>query len=463
MSQTPDKPPSGSAAGAGDAFFARAEEVAETGNWDFAIQMYLDGIRRDPDNVERGHEPLRRVALNRKAMGGKGAGMVDRLKARPGKDPLENLIKAERVLAKEPGSVEMMQTILRATLALELHQTLQWIGMAIIETQKVAPKPNKRVCVEVAEAFASLEVYARALEAADLAKKADPDDAAVSHLVGEMSSQFTIQKGKYGQEGDFSKGVKDMDRQKELIQQDSMIQDKEYLASQVEKARAEYLASPAVPGKINAYVEALLKFEDDTHENQAIETLTQATKATGSYQFKMRIGDIRIRQMTRAFRKLKDAGKDTEAGEQARGQLAFELEEYAERAVNYPTDLSIKYELGKRQYMAGRHDDAIASLQQASNDPRRRLSAMTFLGLSFAKKGWLREAAETYERALEGDAPELRTKDLLYNLGDVLEKMDEADRAQDAFSRLAQIDFQYKDVRERLDRLRKGRDEGSKT
>jgi hypothetical protein len=30
----------------GDAFFTRAEQVAETGNWDFAIKMYLDGLGR---------------------------------------------------------------------------------------------------------------------------------------------------------------------------------------------------------------------------------------------------------------------------------------------------------------------------------------------------------------------------------------------------------------------------------
>ena len=43
----------------GKAFFERGDQVAETGNWDFAMEMYLEGIARDPDNVDQGHQPLR--------------------------------------------------------------------------------------------------------------------------------------------------------------------------------------------------------------------------------------------------------------------------------------------------------------------------------------------------------------------------------------------------------------------
>ncbi|MCK4601377.1 MAG: hypothetical protein KAU28_02855, partial [Phycisphaerae bacterium] len=77
--------------GKGKAFFDRADQVAETGNWDFAIEMYIEGIRREPDNIERGHHPLREVAMKRLAQGGKKAGMIEQLKHRPGKDPIASL------------------------------------------------------------------------------------------------------------------------------------------------------------------------------------------------------------------------------------------------------------------------------------------------------------------------------------------------------------------------------------
>jgi hypothetical protein len=39
------------------AFFERAEEVASTENFDYAIELYLDGLRLSPDALEDGHAP----------------------------------------------------------------------------------------------------------------------------------------------------------------------------------------------------------------------------------------------------------------------------------------------------------------------------------------------------------------------------------------------------------------------
>ena len=138
----------------------------------------------------------------------------------------------------------------------------------------------------------------------------------------------------------------------------------------------------------------------------------------------------------------------------AREQLAFELEVFAERAANYPTDLSLKFELGRRQLMAGKIDEAIASLQQAQRDPKRRIHAMSLLGQAFARKGWYREAVDTYKRALELEPSEDRAKELHYNVADCLQTMGENQQALDHYSRVAQLDYNYKDVRERIEKLR---------
>jgi tetratricopeptide (TPR) repeat protein len=239
------------------------------------------------------------------------------------------------------------------------------------------------------------------------------------------------------------------------MRKDALVKDRQYLERQIEQARKEYLASPTVAGKISAYVDALTAPEEESYENQAIEVLEKAHQDTGAYQFKMRIGDIRIRQMARQRRKALSEGDKEGAAELARRQLEFELQEFAERAGNYPTDRALKYELGRRELAVGRYDDAIASLQEAREDPRRRIMALNYLGQAFAKKGWHREAAETYEKALGSEIPEERIKELRYNLGSVLEQMNELSRAQDEFSTVAQIDYTYKDVRERLEGVRR--------
>ena len=40
------------------AFFEKAQKIAESNNFDYAIEMYLDGLRHAPDALEEGHLPL---------------------------------------------------------------------------------------------------------------------------------------------------------------------------------------------------------------------------------------------------------------------------------------------------------------------------------------------------------------------------------------------------------------------
>ncbi|MDY6913947.1 MAG: tetratricopeptide repeat protein [Planctomycetota bacterium] len=440
--------------GKGKVFFDRADQVAETGNWDFAIELYIEGISREPDNIERGHKPLREVSLKRKAQGGKGPGIMEQLKRRPTKDPLVSLSNAEYLLAKEPGSVSYMIQLLRAVISLKLRDVVKWICDILLETQRQG-KPRRSVLATVITAYHDIEEYTAALRACEMAHQLAPNDQKITEALKELSAKYTIQQGRYGEDGDFIKSVRDMDKQKDLISEDSLVKQQSYLEKQIDNARKEYLESPTVPGKVNALVDALLKFEDESYENEAIDVLAKAHTDTKAYQFKMRIGDIRIRQMTRKYRKLVAAGDKSAAADHTKRQLKFELGEYVERAANYPTDLALKFELGRRQYAAGKYDDAIASLQQAQRDPHRHLHALNLLGQCFAQKGLLREAADTYERALETEMTEARIKEIRYNYGGVLEQMDQLEKAQEQYSQVTQIDYNYKDARDRLENIRK--------
>ncbi|NLW88043.1 MAG: tetratricopeptide repeat protein [Planctomycetes bacterium] len=452
--------------GSGSKFFARAEQVAETGNWDFAIEMYLEGIQREPSNLERGHKPLREVALKRTAMGQKPAGLLEQLKRRGTKDPIETLINAEYLLSKEPGSIGQMIAVLKAAQNAKLNDVVNWICDILFDAQQLAKRKDKRVLLQITQAWHDIERYESAAKACNLAHQTDPNDQQVIDILKDLVTKATIQKGKYDGKSDFTQNVRDAEKQKELAEGDRMVQTADFVKSQIDKARQEYLLNQKVEGKINSFVDYLLKTEDETFENEAIDVLAKAHQDSGSYRYKSRIGDVRIRQMNRRYRKLLESGDKAAAAEQARSLLAFELEEFTERSVNYPTDLGIKFELGRRQLLAGKLDEAIGSFQQAQRDPRRHLRAMNYLGQSFAAKGWYTEAAETFEKALEEEMGEDRAKEIRYNFGDVVEKigdgrhsaaekMAQYEKARDQFSAVAQIDYGYKDVRTRVENLRK--------
>ena len=69
----------------------------------------------------------------RQAKGGKGPGMMEQLKRRPGKDLTENLHNALYLLAKEPGSVSYMEMVLAAAHKLELIEVAKWIAGILMD------------------------------------------------------------------------------------------------------------------------------------------------------------------------------------------------------------------------------------------------------------------------------------------------------------------------------------------
>ena len=70
------------------AFFEKAEKVGRTNNFDYAIDLYLQGLHYSPEALKEGHLPLCELALQRQRRGGKKPTMVERVKRLRGKTPL---------------------------------------------------------------------------------------------------------------------------------------------------------------------------------------------------------------------------------------------------------------------------------------------------------------------------------------------------------------------------------------
>src|SRR4051812_8788154 len=78
-----------------DAFFKSARTVGGTGNYDYAIEMYTQGLMIDPENTDA-HIDLRDISMKRKASGGKAMGFFDARKhSTNNKDDKLNMVNAE--------------------------------------------------------------------------------------------------------------------------------------------------------------------------------------------------------------------------------------------------------------------------------------------------------------------------------------------------------------------------------
>ncbi len=466
MSKQPDTTPQMTEGpGKGKAFFDRARTVAESGNYDYAIDMYIEGLNREPQNLVE-HEALRDISLRRKIQGGKPRGAKAYFK---GKTPKEAMLNAEYQLAKDPGNIPAMQMMLKQANIAGYVDVVRWFGPIFIHANRTQKAPQARLYLEMADLYEGLGDFRLATDCIQAALQMTPNDMDLIGRVKDLSAKHVLQEGKYERGGDFKDSLRNKQETQELLQEGELDKSEQHRRKQLEQARADYEANKIDHQAIAKYVAALLQIEDEDEENQAIDVLTQAFKTTGSYRYKLTIGNVRMKQFKRNARLLTDAIKDNPADRELREeyrrleeeQLKFELEEFADRVKHYPTDQLFMYEYGRRLYVAKRFDEAITAFQQAQHHPKHRPQALHLLGRSFMERNMKDEAADTLKRAIDeyelADTGDHTSKEFYYWLGRVNEDLGRSQEAMATYSKITQWDISFSDARQRLERLRKER------
>jgi len=447
-------------------FFDKARQVAALNDYDYAIELYLKGLRCTPDALQDGHIPLCELALQRQKKGGKKPSIVERAKYLRGKTPLERMLNAEYRFAKDPDHLSYAGAMLKATVAGGYTKTANWIANYLFQTNNAARKPSLQTYVLLKDSYAALGQFDKALAACQRAVRLKPEDGVLAEELKNLTAELTVAKGKYDQDGDFRKSIKDRESQEKLYAQESIVQTKDYRLSAVEEARKALAEDPNLPRNIYNLAQVLSNLENEGAENEAIELLEDAYKTKRDFSFAQRAGQIRINQLKRKVRKAKSELETKPGNAEAKANVAessaqlnsTELGHYRLCVENYPTDLQAKYEYGIRLVRNEQYDDAIPLFQEAQKDPRHKISAMEKIGLCFFMKGWFPDAIDVFTQAINSyEIKEDRiAKELRYNLARSYEEQDDAEKALEIYRKIAQLDFAFKDVRQRVDKLRRG-------
>lgn len=446
------------------AFFERAEEVAATDNFDYAIEMYLEGLRRCPDALEDGHAPLRKLALIRQGKGGKKPSMVDKVKHRGGKAPLEEMLNASYLMAKDPDNLDYAEAVLKACVAGGYTRTAEWIANKIFDANRAGDKPSLATYLLLKDSYASLGLYKEAVSACQLALDIRPNDDALRDQLRDLTAQMTVKKGKYDEAGDFRKAIKDKDVQDKLHAQESLVKTEDYRIKALSEART-LLANGPSSANVMKLAEALFDIERDPEFEEAVNLLEEWYQREKDFAFKRKQGELRIKRLRNRITKAKSDLKAGANSEKVKKDLSnfvsefekVELEHYKACSEHYPTDLKLKYEYGRCLMRDKKYDEAIVLFQEAQRDPRHRVMAMDKTGLCFLLKGWFNDAIDIFEQAFA--VCEVKDsaigKELRYNMARSHEANGDKDKALEIYRKLAQLDFGYKDIRQRIDSLRK--------
>ncbi|MCK4294859.1 MAG: tetratricopeptide repeat protein [Planctomycetes bacterium] len=446
------------------AFFDRARKAAETKNFDYAIQMYLDGLRFGPDALQHGHLPLCELALQRQGKGGKKPSMIEKMKHMRGKTPLDQMLNAEYLFAKDPEHLPYAEAMLKAAVTGGYKKTAGWLANLIFQTNNASERPSAQTYILLKDSYAALGQFDKALVACQRASKLRPNDAELADEFKNLSAELTMVRGKYDTEGDFRDSIKNRQEQEKLHQQASVVKTEDYRLKAVDDARRRLTQNPNLPRNIFDLADALSDLQTEESENDAIELLDNSYRTKSDFSFKQRAGLLRMKQLRRKIRQAKNSLEANPSDAPAKAKLAklttqlskTELEHYRLTMQNYPTDLQAKYEYGVRLVRNKQYNEAIPLFQEAQKDPRRKIASMNQIGCCFFLKGWFADAIDVLNTAIE--AYQLKddaiAKELRYNLARAHEEKGDSEKALETFRRIAQTDFAYKDVSRRVDKLR---------
>jgi tetratricopeptide (TPR) repeat protein len=391
------------------AFFDKARKIAETGNFDYAIDMYLEGLRFAADALEECHLPLCELALQRQAKGGRKPSMMEKMRRLRGKTPLEQLLNAEYLFAKDPDHLPYAEAMLKAAVAGGYNKTAGWIANLIFQTNNAADRPSVQTYILLKDSYAALGDFDKAVAACQHACRLKPNDGDLAEDFKNLTAELTMSRGKYDTEGDFRKSIKDREEQEKLHAQQGVVKTEDYRVLAAEEARTKLAKDPNVPMNIFNLAEALSDLQTDDAENEAIQLLENTYEAKKDFSFKQRAGQLRVRQLRRKTKQAKAALAGKPDDPQVKAQLDelskqltdTELEHYRLCMENYPTDLRAKYEYAVRLFQNKQYDEAIPLFQEAQKDPRQKISAMNNIGLCFFMKGWLKDAIDIFTLAIE--------------------------------------------------------------
>jgi tetratricopeptide (TPR) repeat protein len=448
--------------------YTKAVEAAQRENTDYAIALFCQILEKEPALYEC-RKALRTAQFKKagttstgffkKMLSSAGSSpQIAKAKMILGNNPGEAMAIAEQVLNGDPNNSAAHRVIVDAAHALELPRTA---ALSYETLSNNSPK-DRNLAIEFANALAA----AGDVSAGDQNRgekilmdllRDNPSDGDLNQALKNLSARKTLDQGGYSALEDGTGSYRDILKDKK--ESASLEQEKRVVKTEdtTERLIGEYEARlHTEPGNLKLVRSLAELYAQKKQFERALEYY-ERIKSSGmgnDPSLDTAIANTIVRRFDHQIAALNPFDAD-HAGQVAAiqaGKLAFQLAECQKRVEKFPTDLAIRFEMGTLYFQAGKISEAIQELQKAQSNPHKRLAAMSLLAQCFAKRKMYDLAARTLQNAIKEKVVfDDEKKDLIYNLGCVLESMGKKEDAVEQFKIIYETDIGYKDVAAKVD------------
>ena len=450
----------------------RGNEALSKENWDYSIEMFTTAVKLEPEallyrQTKRGAERKKYGDNNSGSKMGvlKIAGLKTKIKNSRRKKDWATVDQ----YAEEGLSINPWDPILNAEMA-EACQNQGYEDAAIFGYKMAIEndKSNIGYYKSLGRLLEEKGEFKQARECWEMAFKLDPMDGEARSKVTELMATETRVRGGY-EGAEKSSGVK---RQSAYD---------EGRATREQRHQAQQGGAPDGPGQsVEADLQRLIRKEPENKDHylklgdhyrregkldEAKENYEKSYELSGKdANIGEQVEDIELEQLKVKLKDAKDAYNADRENEEAKKRVTLiskalikrEIEIFSKRVERYPADMRIKYDLSQRFIRLKKWAPAISLLQQSVKDTRISSDALVALGKCFYAEGKKELAKRQFEKALPSISPDEKPdiyKEAHYLIARLYEESKEKTKAEDHYSEILAVDYDYRDARERLEGL----------
>ncbi len=441
--------------------YTKGNDAFSRENFGYAVALYNQVLEKEPGFFEC-RKQLRAAQAKNAGGGGFFKKMISGASSSPQvakaqlalrKNPAEALVIAEQALNTDPTNSFAHRIIVDAAQALEMPRTA---ALSLEVLHKNSPK-DKAVAIQYATALADAGESGRGEQVLVEFARNVSSDGEVQQALKDLSARKTLKQGGYDAlssgQGSYRDILKDS-KESVSIEQEQRVQKSEDVT---EKLIGEYEARLKKEPDNLKLVRSLAEFYTQKKQfDRALEYYERVKNSDmgNDPSLERGIAEMHVRRFDHQLEQLDPKAPDyaEQAAKMKAEKLAFQVADCQKRVENYPTDLAIRYEMGVLYFQTGKINEAIQEFQKAQGNPHKRLAAMNYLGQCYAKKKMYDMGMRAFQTAIkEKPVFDDEKKDLIYNLGSVLENMGKKEEAIEQFKQIYEVDVGYKDVGAKVD------------
>jgi len=358
-----------------NAWFDRARQMAESYNYESAFAFFASGFKLDPRDMEV-HMEVMQIASTYYSRGG-GPASNKQIKQVDGSSDIEKFILAAYVWWHDITNPKFgMKAISAAVKSGQNKFGVEMADTLLSMMQRGGKSLTHKELKGLMELFKSADAWDQVLKVGQAALRMKPDDSILERELNELSAERAMSEGGYedlgDEEGGYRKFVKDMDKQQELEEEESLAGAGGSSERVLARAKKEFDENPTSPDAISSYVKVLKKQDNVESTKLAFQTLMQGFKVTQQYRFRMEAADIEISMGHKQIEQLREhlaQNPSDELKDRLESSLKemqdLQKKEYQERAAKYPTDRKIRFQLGELAVVDGDFNLAMECFQKA--------------------------------------------------------------------------------------------------